>query len=348
VTNGKNDEALVELHRIASTDEFAPQDIYNAGNSLARLGDMDGAIQAYRKAIEQRKGNYSRAYNNLGVVLLRAGRWQEAHEALTSALRIESFHYPEASYNLGRLYAIRGEYDLAVREWHRVLAQNPNHTAAREALAKIGRGGTVEIAVANTKLPPPPEPGSNSNPKASEKPISVMSPAKTSAITVQATTYNYLMRARDLNERGKLPDAISNYKKAISSNGGYLPPANLELSYLLVGQKQYDQAVENLLLVTNRDGARYPISYFHLARVYEARGELKQAEAAFSQAAAAFGPTNNQFLLDMSRVREKQGNYQGALEAMELYVKAMKDQGQTVTWSDERIAQLRQKLNTPK
>jgi len=33
------------------------------------------AISAYKTAIEQRKGYYSRAYNNLGVMLLRAGRW---------------------------------------------------------------------------------------------------------------------------------------------------------------------------------------------------------------------------------------------------------------------------------
>src|SRR4029450_12899936 len=92
VSNGKKDEALGELHKVVSSDSFAPQDIYNAGNSLARLGDMDGAIDAYRKAIEQRKGNYSRAYNNLGVVLLRAGRWDESYEALSAALRIENFH----------------------------------------------------------------------------------------------------------------------------------------------------------------------------------------------------------------------------------------------------------------
>ena len=167
-------------------------------------------------------------------------------------------------------------------------------------------------------------------------------------LTVDPKTYDLLLRARNSSERGKLSDAIFSYKKAITSNGGYLPPANLELSYLLIGQKQFDEALENLLLVANRDGAQFPISYFHLARIYEARGDFKQAEAAFGQAATAFQPTNNQFLLDLSRVREKQGNFQGALEAMEQYVDRMKQQGQIVTWSDERITALRQKVNTPK
>ena len=95
----------------------------------------------------------------------------------------------------------------------------------------------------------------------------------------------------------------------------------------------------NLLEVSKRDGARYPISYYHVARVYERNGELKLAEAAFAQAA----PTNSQFLLDLSRVREKLGDYKGSLEAMERYLKLMQDQGQKPVWSDERLAELRTK-----
>jgi len=113
------------------------------------------------------------------------------------------------------------------------------------------------------------------------------------------------------------------------------------LSYVLVSLKRYDEALVNLLEVSKRDGARYPISYFHLARIYERNGDLKLAEAAFSQAA----PTNVQFLLDLSRVREKLGDYKGSLEAMEQYLKLMQDQGQKPDWSDERLAELRTKAS---
>ena len=66
--------------------------------------------------------------------MLRSGRWDEAYDALTSALKLESFHYPEASYNLGRLYAARGQNDLAVREWRRVLALDPEHKGGRRSI----------------------------------------------------------------------------------------------------------------------------------------------------------------------------------------------------------------------
>src|SRR4029079_6504287 len=101
------------------------------------------------KAIEQRHGHYSRALNNLGVVLLRVGRWDEAQDALQSALQLENFRYAEASYNLGRVYAARGQRDLASREWRRALAINPQHDAAKQALANVGNEERIVVTAAS-------------------------------------------------------------------------------------------------------------------------------------------------------------------------------------------------------
>ena len=57
--------------------------------------------------------------------------------------------------------------------------------------------------------------------------------------------------------------------------GGYFPPANLELSYSLIELRRNDEAIDSLLLVAQKDGARLPISYYHLGRLYEMRGDLK-------------------------------------------------------------------------
>src|SRR5215813_1851791 len=136
VTTGHKSEALQELQLVANSGVFDPISFYNLGNAFARLGESEASIAAYRKAIEQRKGQYSRAYNNLGVVLIRLGRWDEAYDALISALNLEGFRYAEASYNLGRVYEARGQSDLAAREWHRALAVDPHHQAAAQALAR--------------------------------------------------------------------------------------------------------------------------------------------------------------------------------------------------------------------
>jgi tetratricopeptide (TPR) repeat protein len=344
VAANKKPEAIAELHLVTVTGVFDPQDLYNAGNALARLGDSEEAINAYRKAIDQRKGNYSRALNNLGVVLLREGRWDEAHEALLSALKLESFHYAEASYNLGRLYSALGQTDLAVREWRRVIAIDPGHTAAIQALGRAGGEGRILIArqpaAKASNLP-------KENTSASEDPVTNGAPRAarmSKSLVVDQVSYSFLQRARSSYEHGNLQEAVENYQRVISRMGGYFPPANLELSYALITLKRNDEALASLLQVANRDGARYPISYYYAARLYEFRGDLKLAERSFAQAVTAYGATNHQFLLDVSRVRERQGDIKGALAAIEEFIATLDQQGRKPSWADERLTALRQKL----
>jgi tetratricopeptide (TPR) repeat protein len=332
LTTGHKPEAMKELNALASSTAFDPVGFYNLGNMFARLGESDAAIRAYKTAIEQRNHKYSRAYNNLGVVLLRVGRWDEAYDALVAALNLENFRYAEASYNLGRVYAARGQHDLAAREWRRALAVDPKHDAAAQALA--ARGTEEEIVV-------------QAPPKATTRPAPVAAAKKSPAaigpapkvLALDQASFNFLQRARNASEHGKMTEAIQNFQQLLSRQGGYFPPANLELSYALLSLKRYDEALNNLLQVSKRDGARYPISYYHLARVYELKGELKLAEAAFAQAA----PNNPQFLLDLTRVREKLGDFKGSLDAMEQYLTLMEKQGEKPAWSDERLAELRTK-----
>ena len=333
VNTGHREEALKELDAIARSGAFDPAGFYNLGNAFARLGETEAALGAYREAIAQRRGKYSRALNNMGVLLLRQGRWDEAYESFIAALKIESFRYAEASYNLGRLYAARGQKDLAAREWRRALLIDPAHDAAKQALANVGNEEKIEV-VESTPVKAP-------APVAEPKSASTRGPK---TLTLDRASFDDLQKARSATEHGKTSQAIYHFHRVIQRQGGYFGPANLELSYVLLGQKRYDEALGNLLAVTKRDGARYPISYYHLARVYEVKGDLKNAETAFAQAISAHVPTNSQFLLDLIRVREKQGDYKGALDALERYLALMQEQGQKPAWSDQRLAELRAKL----
>lgn len=353
VAAGKKTEAAKELRAIINANVFDPQVLYNAGNALARLGDLDEAINAYRKAIDQRKGNYSRALNNLGVILLRQGRWEEAHDALLSALKLENFRYAEASYNLGRLYSARGEVDMAVREWRRTLSIEPQHPAAAQALSLGSREGVVRNPEASAKASRPTSVNgrmpdlSAANTEAS--PRLGKSPSSSKVLTLDPVSYEFLQRARNLRERGKHQEAVENYESVLSRSHGYFPPANLELSYALLMLHRTDEAFANLSEVAKRDGALYPITYFFLARLYEAKGDLKEAEELFSKVALAYKSKNSSFLLDLSRVRERLGNFKGALAAMQEYVTAMEFQGLKPAWSDQALTALREKAsNEPK
>jgi tetratricopeptide (TPR) repeat protein len=336
VRTGHKTDGLKELFAVLNGNGFDPVGFYNLGNAFARHGESQAAITAYHRALEQRKGRYSRAHNNLGVVLLREGRWDEAHDAFMSALKLESFRYAEADYNLGRLYAARGQSDLAARAWRRALLVDPEHTAAAQALAR----GEYEPEIVVEKSVPP---AKSVKSVAPTTPKTAVAPHAVTRLTLDQTSFDFLQRARDAAERGKTLDAVENFRRVLNRQNGYFAPANLELSYALLSLKRHDEAQAQLLQVSQRDGARYPVSYFHLARLYELKGDLKAAEAAFAQAVNAYGVTNAQPLLDLSRVREKQGDFKGALEAMERYLTLMQQQGLKPVWGDDRLAELRAK-----
>ena len=360
VAAGLKQEAIAALKAMSEEDRFDPQGFYNIANAQARLGESEGAIKSYRKAIEQRKGRYSRAANNLGVMLLRTGQWDEAYEVLMSALRQENFRYAEASFNLGRLYAARGENDLAVREWRRAVAVDPEHEAAARALSNTGNAGNIAVAsrvlrsnpstTARRTAEPPDRAavdferrGQQTSTRRASKPLRAGS-RPLPAYTIDAETYALLQRGRTARERGRNEEAVDNFRQVLARMGGYFPPANLELSYVLIALKRIDEAIATLLPVTVKDGSEIPISHYHLARLYEVRGELKLAEEHYSRAAEVYGETNSQFFLDIGRVREKQGNLAGALMSLEQYITGMERQGHKPEWSDERLTALRQKL----
>jgi tetratricopeptide (TPR) repeat protein len=375
VALGKKREAVAELRAMTRTEKLDPIYFYNTGNALARLGAIDDAVEAYRKAIEQRRGNYARALNNLGVLHLRQGEWDKAQEAFANALRLENSRYGEASFNLGRVYAARGEADQAIKEWNRTLTVAPDHADAAVALARAyaedgsperglsvlesfttRNGASDELAQARREIlaeessaaesesaPPASAPAHESGGAPPAKAEGAKAAASLRTLSVDRETYDFLQRARAAREKGDNEEAVKLYRRVLMRSAGFFPPANLEIAFALGSLKRYDEAATALAEVANREGGRYPIAYYHLGRQYEQLGQFDQAAKAYEQAAAAYGDANPQFLLDLSRVRDKAGDAAGALDAMEAFVRVTRSQGRLPEWSQARLAELREK-----
>jgi len=361
ISQNKREEAVSELRRMFVEDRFDPVGFYNIGNQFARLNDPAAAANAYRKAIEQRRGNYAKASNNLGVVLMRVGDLDAAQDAFQIALRQENFTYAEASYNLGRLYDRRGETGFAINAWQRALSLQPTHTEARLALARaLAYEGDTKTALALLRSAQIPNDDVTQQKVAGERRMITEIVARNSvadrngarpngtrsnpALNVSPATYDLLKRARAARDGGRLEEAITLYRQAAKSHGEILPPASLELGFVLSGLKRSDEAIAMLEQLAEKRGKDYPLAYYHLARFYEHANRLEEAAINFTRAVELLNTTEPQIYLDLSRVREKQNDFAGALQATESYLTIVGKTERTPEGIVERLARLRLKV----
>src|SRR5262245_7624450 len=91
------------------------------------------AIDAYRRVVAI-DPTYAAAWNNLGLLLHRMGRYDEAREAYDRALA-EAAECAEAAYNLGSLNEDTGDVEEAIRCYRRALTVSPDYAEAHFNLA---------------------------------------------------------------------------------------------------------------------------------------------------------------------------------------------------------------------
>jgi tetratricopeptide (TPR) repeat protein len=75
---------------------------------------------------------------NLGDLLYRAGRWDEAEEAYERATRLARALGDDIYFKLGNLACRRGDLTAARQHWQQAIAINPEHALARANLAAAG------------------------------------------------------------------------------------------------------------------------------------------------------------------------------------------------------------------
>lgn len=104
------------------------------------------ALRAYQAAIRIRP-DYADAHYNLGAVLARIGRTDEAMGAYREALRHDPQH-DSARFNLANALADRGAVEESIEEYRRLLEFNPRHAKAlvNLGISLAGRGEMQEAA----------------------------------------------------------------------------------------------------------------------------------------------------------------------------------------------------------
>jgi len=132
-------QRVFQLHPKPAVAAAAHNDL---GTVLSRQGRTDEAAAHYRSAI-QLTPNYPEAFNNLGSALVRLGRYQEAVAPYESALRLNA-NSADVHNNYGYVLLQLGRLDEAIHHLQKALLLNPAHPLARQnlAAAKVARGAS--------------------------------------------------------------------------------------------------------------------------------------------------------------------------------------------------------------
>ena len=104
----------------------------NLGSVLAKKGRLDEAVTRFRKALEV-KPDHAGAHNGLGVVLRSQGKLVEAIHHYRRALQIAPDH-ADAYCNLGLAFQLQGKLDEAIRSYREGLRLDPTVVEARNNL----------------------------------------------------------------------------------------------------------------------------------------------------------------------------------------------------------------------
>jgi len=124
----------------------------NLGLELARAGRWEEAIADYERALAI-DPSLSTVHNDLGSALVGEGRLAPAVDQFREALRLRP-RYPEAIYNLGAVLQADGQNEAAIAEFYRAVRFKPDFPEAQYnlglTLASIGRPaeGLVHLAAA--------------------------------------------------------------------------------------------------------------------------------------------------------------------------------------------------------
>jgi tetratricopeptide (TPR) repeat protein len=113
----------------------------NLGNVLIQAGRPRDAIEHCQRALEL-NFNYAKAHYNLGTALKAIGQYQQAIDHYEQALKLEP-DYAEVHYNYGNIFIHEGQPLEAIEHYRHALQSKPNFTEAHNnlgiALADIDR-----------------------------------------------------------------------------------------------------------------------------------------------------------------------------------------------------------------
>lgn len=325
---------------------------YVSAVQLERVGNLDGAIGEYRKALQMER-SFPEASGNLGLLYAQKGMHDEALVELAKGLSANSnprYHkamgmilaqrkvYPLAIHHLseagrelardtdiglalGEIYSATGKADKALEEYRRVLVVDPNQEQAHLRMAAIfmerSQPGKAleELKRAET-----------ANPQNREIHL-LMAAIYDGQGDAKQAEYHYLLGGKPKKEpvlqavaaQPADADAVSVLHASLKES----PDKAVEI-YEKLGNAYRTAGRDSDAIAAYREAAHRNSTssdlYLNLGILYEKGDKLDEAVVAYKQAIQA-NPANADARLRLANIRNSRGFYQ---EAVEQYVEFLK------------------------
>lgn len=197
MAQGKKAEALEMFESLESAKGDKSDYWYNLGVLRASSNDAKGAEEAYRKAISL-NANDKDAINNLGIMLFKAGRYEDALPFFQRLYKMSPT--PSATLNYAACCHQVGDLKGAVGLWKQYLAKNPSR-------------GDVRVEMANAMW----QMGEKDAARAQYAMVLQSEPNNVQAMNGIGLYYY---------QADRLKDAETMFRRSISAKSAYLPPYN--------------------------------------------------------------------------------------------------------------------------
>lgn len=295
---GQHEEAITVVQRALVIDPEG-KDIHNAlGLIYLDLHRYDEAIAAHQRYM-QLAPNESNSHDSLGLSYQTAGRYSEALTAYGKALALKPDDYL-ANIHLGNAYVQLGRYQAALAHYRRVIQTAPDrfvHSRAHGLIAEtyLKKGDLKQAAAAaqmelqivkqnvwNSLLIAIEQGQKAAVEKLQERLFSDW-PFTNRGQSFPARVSHY-RRGYLAQKSGKSAEAINEFKEAVRR-----PPVMwmidpledcLAKGYLETGR--LDEAINEYERIL-RLNQNYPLAHYHLAQVYERKGQSEQARAEYER-----------------------------------------------------------------
>ena len=216
---GNYEQALTDLNKYLDRNPGNAEARFSKGLTLTMLSRDDAAITVFSDLVRDFP-ELPEPYNNLAVLYARAGRYEEARDALEAAL-VAHPSYATAHENLGDIYAA-----LANAAYNRAIVLDKSNSTIESKQALVAQITGMQKSTAPVQVASKPR-SSAAPPRATSAPVAAARPQTSAAATPRPTAPPAQPRVADIND---VPDTFSTTPilpgSAAVASGGKLSTAD--------------------------------------------------------------------------------------------------------------------------